>query len=411
MRLRSLALGLPLLAVLAGCGAVPDEPDDGALGAASEAIQGGYDDATDTSVVAIAWMSGGYFGACTGSLIAPNLVLTAHHCVAETLAGAQGVVCGQTYFAKPDAASNFWVTTKQFMGYDVDDYHMVSEVIVPDDTSFCGNDVAFLVLEDNIQPSETIPIPPRVDVEIAKHEKYSAVGYGGTVQNGSGAGQRRRLDDLTVICLGAKCYMPDQITETEWFGDHGICEGDSGGPALDAQGRVIGVTSRGGTDATMTQCLTPIYGYVYPWADWIKATATHAATVGGYDPAPWVNGWPTDPAYGFPIEATDDPTTCASGKSLSDSKGAYCTRLCQDSAPCPEGSTCTAVEGEQLCQRDPEASGTGGGGAGPTDNPEDKSGCSVHAADPTKPVPWRVGAALAALVLLRRRLRGPHVGR
>ncbi len=56
-----------------------------------------------------------------------------------------------------------------------------------------------------------------------------------------------RLDGKIVTCLGGLCTgaIGDSIKESEWLGQDGTCPGDSGGPAIDGMGRVMGVLSRG----------------------------------------------------------------------------------------------------------------------------------------------------------------------
>jgi MYXO-CTERM domain-containing protein len=398
MSFRSFVVGLPLLAGLAalsGC-AAPADPE--LIGSAEEAIKGGYADPNDVNVVDIVWIEGQYLSECSGSLLAPNMVLTAHHCVSEitgTVGG--GVDCFQSKFAAPDKPSNFYVSTKQFLSMNPADFHTVKEVIIPPNSSgVCGGDQAILILSDNIQPTEAVPLIPRVDTQIAKGDVYSAIGFGGTQDDGTGSGQRRRLDNLVVDCVGKPCaqiYGGQIDTDTEWVGDHGICEGDSGGPAIDAQGRVIGVTSRGGAG-----CTSPIYGDLFGWADWIKSNALHAAEVGGYQAPPWATGYPTDPAYSFPVgDPCGNPSTCQSGLCLADAQGDYCTRACLENAPCPDGYTCEVIANQQICQRIPQVT--------KNDNNSKGSGCSIQGGDhdPTKPVPWFIGAGFAALALLRRR--------
>jgi secreted trypsin-like serine protease len=254
-------------------------------------------------VVGIVWQSSsGGIEECSGSLLAPNLVLTAHHCLANVLNKANGADCATSQFAAPDAASDLYVSTKDLASTSPAEFHTVREIVVPPastNTTFCGFDIAILILSDDIQPSEAVPLVPRIDGEIAPNDVYSAVGFG---SDGAGnAGTRQRLDGLLIECVGQGCTSIDagqidasQIdTQHEWVGDHGTCQGDSGGPALDAANRVIGVTSRSSGD-----CAAPIYGDVYSWADWIKKTAQHAAAVGNYAAPPWAIGDSTqrDPA-------------------------------------------------------------------------------------------------------------------
>ncbi len=414
-------LWLAGLASLSGCGAPfpgDEAGDDAPLGASEQRIMGGTSDATDVNVVDIIWLMSGGFSECSGSLLAPNMVLTAHHCVSNVNNGSQGVSCGASSFAAPAAASNFYVSTKEILNTSsptANAFHKVSQIVVPPNSTnngFCGVDQAILILADNVQPSEAVPLVPRVDTHVQAKELYSAVGFGITSDTASDSGTRRRLNNLHRRLRGhlVRLARPrrHRRRRASGIGDHGTCEGDSGGPALDAQGRVFGVTSRGGA-----QCSSPIYGDVYDWADWIKQTAQMAASLGGYTAPPWVNGAPTDPAYGYPVGGACD-ATCKSGFTLDDAEGCYCTRECETAAPCPTGYTCETISNVQLCQRNPSGSSgsgnggsSGGEGGGSTSGGvsfQKASGCSMSA-DPTKPVPWLIGVPLAALVGVRRRRR------
>lgn len=294
------SLALALLA--AGCGVasgVPlGEPLGEPLGQAPGAIMGGEVTASDKAVVGVMRYAGEIAEICTGSLISPNLVLTGRHCVARIENDVNGgVLCGTTTFTPPDGPGSFFVTTDTEISQDLGRYHTTREVLVPPTSNeVCGADLALLLLDAPIADGEARPLVPRVDEEIAAGEAYAAIGYGGTDDTGAGGGVRRRRDDLIVSCIGDACPSAF-LAPTEWQGDEGICIGDSGGPALDAVGRVIGVTSRGGA-----ACADPIYGSMRSWADWLKGEALRAAELAQAEPPPWSTGAPTEPVDPEPQE-------------------------------------------------------------------------------------------------------------
>ena len=141
-------------------------------------------------------------------------------------------------------------------------------------------------------------------VRVEAGEPYTAYGFGDDEAD-AGAGVRRRLDGLSVDCVGLSC--PDrEVFETEWVGSDGVCSGDSGGPALDASGRVIGVVSRG-----YRGCRAPVYGSIPAFAAFLESEALRAAAEGGYEPPVWAGGREL-PAAEEPSEGPGAPaSSCA----------------------------------------------------------------------------------------------------
>jgi hypothetical protein len=394
--IRPLITGLALLAsagLYGACLSHAPAEEDLDIGFARSPIEGGYVDDKDRAVVGVVHMSQGNFGSCTGTLIAPNVVLTAQHCVAPTSTGG-GVNCSQTTFGQVYPASSMFVTTMTEFTYNINAYYAAQEIVLPPgDGSFCGRDQALLILGKPIPASEAVPMVPRVDEPIYEGEEYYAIGYGATSDGqGADSGTRRRRDDLFIQCVAADC-PPFAIKETEWRGDTGICSGDSGGPALDLLDRVIGVASRGAAG-----CQMPIYGYVYGWGQWIMDTTSYAASISGTEPPSWAQGWPTDPHYSQPVGAEcTDSSQCPSNACLN----GYCTRLC-DRAPCPEGFTC-GEDGfcEIINEPPPPVSPEGDAGS-----EEVVSNCSLtRGAEPSPSAPWLISTAWLGLVLFGRRRR------
>lgn len=241
-----------------------------------QSISGGDIDVVDTAVVGI--VDTQTSGTCTGSLLAPNLVLTAQHCVAEVL----GVDCETGSFGEPFDAGRLYVTTRHELSSSPGDYHRAATVVVPPEQGFCGWDIALIVLADNVEAGEATPLDPRLDAAAELDEPYSAVGFGATGSETYDAGVRHRRDGLVAACVeGCGSWISDQ----EWVGEAGVCQGDSGGPALDASGAVLGVASRGAYD-----CSAPVYADLTAHRGWIVEAAADAAAAGDYDTPAWAGG-------------------------------------------------------------------------------------------------------------------------
>jgi hypothetical protein len=264
--------------VSSGCG---DEQKHEAQEVATlrQDIKGGERDSTNSWAVGLFSTSSG--GVCSGTLIAPNLVLTAQHCVSQI--ESEQVICGQTSFGQTHAASSTFVTTEPFLTRDGDNYTVAREILVPDGTGdMCGEDIALIILRTKIPSSEATPIEPRLDEPVVRSEVYSAIGFG-HVGDGSGAGVRRILEDLSIQCEGSNCQSWTSVQSTEFLGDEGTCQGDSGGPAIDDQGRVLGALSRGAAG-----CRSSVYSGVAGWSEWIRDTGQRAAQLGDYAPPAWM---------------------------------------------------------------------------------------------------------------------------
>ena len=129
--------------------------------------------------------------------------------------------------------------------------------------------------------------------------------------------------------------------------------------------------------------------------------------VGGYEAPAWTKGFPTDPAFNFPIGgACTQPSDCASNSCIADGVATYCTRSCNDVGTCPDGYTCDTAQSGVCLQipPPPPVETTTTTAASSSGDTAQASGCSIGAGDdPTKPVPWLTGSAVIAALALRRR--------
>lgn len=314
----------------------------------ASAIQGGSPDPGDKFAVAIVDSDNGI---CSGTLIAPNLVLTARHCVANDSGGAT-VDCTKDRFMAPAAASTLRVSTDDDTSFANAPFH-ATKVLVPSDTLFCGNDIALIVLAELVPAAIASPATPAIDPPLTDRATYgsklTAIGFGTTQPGGNDDGFRHKRPNVAIACIPGDttigCDPLDfDMTPAELAAGNGLCEGDSGSGAYEpsslAAGKpvVMGVLSRAAEDAG--QCSDSVYVRTDTASAFLVNGAKEAATIGKYAVPAWADPTAVQPDAGVADSGTTDPGTDP------EDAGA-------DAATPPPGATTTTTSGCSMAASSP----------------------------------------------------------
>jgi hypothetical protein len=277
-----------------------------------EALSGGQIERDYSGTLALVTVTRELVELCTVTLLAPNLVATARHCVAPT--SADSVRCDRdpASFDAPYPTNSLWVNRGRALRDSLVSYGLlpttgggdelvaVDEVFVPETEAVCGGDLALLLLAENLSEDEAEPIAPRLDDPVESGERYTAIGFGATPDPDL-QGVRRSRSGLQVTCTPESCEGVAAVEDTEFRGGDGVCFGDSGGPAIDADGLVTGIASRS------IDCTGSVYSALSRWRDFVRDVAEQAAGAGDYPEPEWLVEAPPKPKPSPEEAAEEEP--------------------------------------------------------------------------------------------------------
>jgi Trypsin len=339
------ALSLTALALIlaAGGACAPQAPAPSGSSASpvtvdqTEIVSGVSDNGRDPAVVAL---DVGADSLCSGTLIAPDVLLTARHCVSVT---SDTIVCPptgpQVTGERPPSSLRVLLGDKVETAQEV---ARGAAVLVPPGEVICDADIALVLLDQPVDV-DTLDVSATA---VSSGDHVTAVGYG-RLADGDPPGTKLLREHVEVLSVTAAEFLVGEAT----------CQGDSGGPALDeTTGEIVGVVSRGGptcdgAGAHNVYTRTDVFQSLIAEALSMSVFDTEASTDDGGVDAGKKKPKKKDAGPTTPPSDMGDPCTsaadCGAGVCVTAQGKQYCSRSCGTGDRCPDHFHCTATSPTQ----------------------------------------------------------------
>lgn len=271
--MRSVVL-LPTLLLAAACGQAADDP---ALGSLQQAVVNGEVSSAsdDSTVYLLTHPADGDPVSCTGTVVAPNLVATALHCVTHSTLG---------YFTcEPDGSLT--ATNRDdgtmgpllqpaevaiYVGQDIRHAPVAAHgarLLGTGSPQICRGDLAFVVLDQALD----VPVSPiRISYGVEPGDFVRVLGYGETETYGDSG--RHVRSGRRVIDVGPLSEDQPSVSASPrtFVVNEGPCHGDSGGPAYSEEtGALVGVYSLAAGDSCTGVGVRNVYTHLSTYSSFV----------------------------------------------------------------------------------------------------------------------------------------------
>ncbi len=207
----------------------------------------------DAVVVLATFRQGVRTNLCTATLVAPNLILTARHCVSDADSSTACSKDGTPILGSMIKANRAPVSLAVFVGTGGITPDSTGEkganargksLVVESSATLCNGDLAFVVLDRSLEaPVASLRLRPPSNAE-----PLDVVGWG-IDATGALPSHRQVRANVPLIGVGPAMY-PNHASwgygNREFMLGESACAGDSGSPAFAKSGALIGVAARAG---------------------------------------------------------------------------------------------------------------------------------------------------------------------
>ncbi len=237
---------------------------------------------------------------CNAILVAPNLVMTARHCVAN-LAGTSSCRASgpqPIHFHSDFPPEHLTFTRDAYLQKKFVGVHG-TQIVAPEGNTLCAEDIAFVVLNKpitDVTPAVVGKTAPSVG------DLLTVIGTGEVDAQGDFPDTRQERAGVAVTSLGPVELMDGGADTVVSAGELAttpvFCHGDSGGAAISSGGEVVAIVSRTSDCANGPDVFTTVAAHADLFAKALAAANPSSADAGDAPDASDVVAAPTSTTSG-----------------------------------------------------------------------------------------------------------------